>query len=141
MSDKLQVTSDKTGDKSSDKLQVTSDKLVGYRKLRVWQIADRLAHEVYRITKNFPHTEQYGLVSQLRRAAVSVATNLVEGQARKGKREFKQFVATALGSLAEVEYLLEFSRAEGFLSEGDYRAGESLRREAGKLLWSLYESL
>jgi len=70
-----------------------------------------------------------------------VATNLVEGQARKGKREFKQFVSMALGSLAEVEYLLEFARGEEMLSSTDYREVESIRKAVGKMLWGFYESL
>ncbi|MDP3723693.1 MAG: four helix bundle protein [Candidatus Omnitrophota bacterium] len=107
----------------------------------MWQAADRLAHEVYRVTRGFPREEQYGLVSQLRRAAVSVVTNLVEGQARKGRRELKQFTAIALGSLAEVEYLLEFSCTEGYLSEQEYKQVESIRQEVGRLLWSFYEAL
>lgn len=133
---------------TSDKLQVTGERQTsaeggthGYRKLRVWHMADRLAHEVYRVTKDFLKSEQFGLVVQLRRAALSVPTNLAEGHARKGRREFKQFVGIALGSLAEVEYLLEFSREEGFLSGPVYRAVESTRQETGKLLWSFYESL
>ena len=133
---------------TSDKLQVTSKDhangksgTYGYRKLRVWHVADRLAHETYRLTKEFPKQEQFGLVSQLRRAALSIPTNLAEGQARKGPREFKQFVGVALGSLAEVEYLLEFSRTEGLLSDQAYRAVESTRQETGKLLWAFYESL
>jgi len=113
----------------------------GYRKLRVWQSADRLAHEVYRVTRSFPQEEQYGLVAQLRRAAVSVPTNLVEGHARKGRREFKQFVGIALGSLAEVEYLLGFAREERCCADKDYQAAESLRQETGRLLWSFYEAL
>jgi len=115
--------------------------LQGYRKLRVWQSADQLAHTIYKITKSFPREEQFGLISQLRRAGVSVATNLVEGQARKGKREFKQFVSMALGSLAEVEYLLEFARDEEMLSNADYREAESFRKAVGKMLWGFYESL
>ena len=133
---------------TSDRLQVTSEKhypnqngVYGYRKLRVWRVADKLAHEVYRVTKEFPKSEQFGLVSQLRRAVVSIPTNLAEGQARKGRREFKQFVAMALGSLAEVEYLLEFSCAEAHLSGEQYQAIEVSRKEVGRLLWGLYESL
>ena len=133
LSDKSQVT--------SDKRNINEDVLTGYRKLRVWKLADASAHEVYRVTKGFPKEEQFGLVSQLRRAAISVAANLVEGQARKGRKELKQFVAMALGSLAEVEYLLEFSRAEGFLGEQDYLPAEGLRSQTGRLLWKLYESL
>ena len=113
----------------------------GFRKLRAWQAADQLAHEVYRLAKTFPRTEQFALASQLRRAAISVATNLVEGQTRKSTREFKQFIAIALGSLAEVEYLLEFSRKEGYLSDSEYKSVDLLRKTAGRLVWSLYESL
>lgn len=120
---------------------MTSDTLKGYRKLRVWGNADKLAHAVYRVTKGFPHIEQYGLVSQMRRAALSVAANLVEGQARKGRRELKHFTATALGSLAEVEYLLEFSHMEGYLTGPQFQLLEEIRQETGRLLWSFYESL
>ena len=127
---------------TSDKVQVTSQgNLTGYRKLRVWQMADRLAHEVYDITKFFPRSEQFGMSSQLRRAALSIPTNLVEGQARKSRREFKQFVSIALGSLAEVEYLLEFAQAEGVLSRERHQAAETTREEVGRLLWGFYESL
>jgi len=142
----MTVTSEKTV--TSDKLQVTSEKpqkkpdgVYAYKRLRVWHVADQLAHEVYTTTKVFPRSEQFGLTTQLRRAALSVPTNLVEGQARKGRREFKQFVAIALGSLAEVEYLLEFSLVEGFLSDGVYQSVESTRKEVGRLLWGFYEAL
>lgn len=120
---------------------MTSDTLKGYKKLRVWELADRLAHEVYRVTKVFPQEEQFGLTSQLKRAALSVSTNLVEGQARKGRRELKQFAAIALGSLAEVEYLLEFAHAERYLSATVYQDVENLRKEVGALLWSFHRSL
>ncbi|MBI3009543.1 MAG: four helix bundle protein [Candidatus Omnitrophica bacterium] len=55
------------------------EQAVGYKKLRVWQLADKLAHEIFRVTKNFPTQEQFGLTSQLRRGALSVPTNVVEG--------------------------------------------------------------
>ena len=126
---------------TSDQQPIGQDGSYGYKKLRVWQAADQLAHRVYQATKGFPRAEQFGLMSQLRRAAVSVPTNLVEGQARKGRREFKQFVSIALGSLAEVEYLLEFSRHEGFLSTDEYQMVESVRKETGRLLWGFYKSL
>jgi len=118
-----------------------SEKKFGYRKLRVWQAADRLAHKVYKLTKNFPKSELFGLVSQLRRAALSVPTNLVEGQARKGRKELKQFAAMALGSLSEVEYLLEFSLAEELMSSEEYEDVERSRNETGRLLWAFYEAL
>ena len=120
---------------------MTTDREWGYRKLRVWEVADRLAHEVYRVTKAFPPTEQFGLTSQLRRAALSIPTNLVEGHARKSRKEFRQVASIALGSLAEVEYLLGFSEAEGFLSEQGYKEAEVFRQETGRLLWAFHESL
>ena len=68
------------------------DGRVGYQKLVVWQKADELAFAVYQAAKGFPRDERYGMTSQLRRAALSVPTNLVEGASRQGKKEFKQFV-------------------------------------------------
>ncbi len=72
----------------------------GYEKLLVWQRADELAYQVYAATKAFPKEELYAMTSQLRRAALSVPTNIVEGYARQGKNEFRQFANIALGSLA-----------------------------------------
>ena len=81
----------------------------GYKKLIVWQKADVLAYQVYIETKDFPKEEIYGVTSQLRRAALSVPTNIVEGYGRQGKKELRWFINIALGSLAETEYLLDFS--------------------------------
>lgn len=81
-----------------------------YKELKVWQKADELAIEVYKATKRFPRDEIYGITSQLRRAALSVPTNIVEGYARKGDKELARFVNIAIGSMAETEYLLDFSK-------------------------------
>ena len=81
----------------------------GYKKLIVWQKADELAYQIYLTTKTFPKEEIYGITSQLRKAALSVPTNIVEGYGKQSKNELRQFLNTALGSLAEVEYLLSFS--------------------------------
>jgi len=113
----------------------------GYKKLLVWQKADELAHKVYLATKEFPKEENYGLISQLRRAALSIPTNLVEGAGRQGKRELKQFTNIALGSLAEVEYLLGFSLRLNYLDAVSYEELQKLRRETGGLLWKFYQSL
>jgi four helix bundle protein len=83
----------------------------------------------------------YGLTSQLRRASLSVATNIVEGYARKGDKELSRFVNIALGSIAEVEYLLDFSKKLGYLAEEDYQRINNLREHVGKLLWNFYRSL
>lgn len=112
----------------------------GYKKLIVWQKADELAYQVYLETKKFPNEETYGMISQLRRAALSVPTNLVEGTGRQGKNEMKQFSNIALGSLAETEYLLEFCSRLRYLDKANYDRLEDLRRETGALLWKFYKS-
>lgn len=88
-----------------------------YRKLRVWQAADRLALEVYRETENFPRSELLGLRSQIRRAAVSVPSNIAEGCGRNTGPQLKQFVRIALGSASELEYQLGLAKRLGFLPE------------------------
>lgn len=111
-----------------------------YKRLLVWQKADELAYQVYLETKNFPKEEVYGMTSQLRRAALSIPTNLVEGCGRHGRKELKYFVNISLGSQAEVEYLLSFALKLGYLKDENYQKLESLRQEVGSLLWRFYQS-
>jgi len=112
----------------------------GYKKLIVWQKADDLAYQIYLESKTFPKDEIYGITSQLRRAAISIPTNIVEGTGRQGKNELRHFSAIALGSLAETEYLLEFCFRLKYLSATSYNNLESLRKEVGALLWNFYKS-
>ena len=88
----------------------------GYRDLVVWQKAMELVTDVYRVTSDFPKHEIYGLTGQIRRAAVSVPSNLAEGHGRTSRREFHQFISQARGSLVEVETQLEIARNLGYLS-------------------------
>ncbi len=74
-----------------------------YRDLIVWQKAIAMVTDIYRATQNFPRQETYGLTSQIRRSAVSVASNIAEGQGRLSRREFRQFLGVARGSLVEME--------------------------------------
>jgi len=113
----------------------------GYKKLIVWQKADELAFQVYVVTKKFPKEEIYGVTSQLRRAVLSIPTNIVEGYGRQGKKELKQFVNIALGSLAEVEYLLDFSLKLNYLTTEEHNKLQKLHTEVGKLLWRFYISI
>ena len=112
----------------------------GYKKLVVWQKADELAFQVYCASKDFPKEELYGLTSQLRRAAVSVPTNIAEGSGRQSRNETKQFANIAMGSLVEVEYLIGLSKRLGFLSDTRYQTLVCLRDEVGALLWGFYSS-
>lgn len=77
-----------------------------HEQLVVWQKAHRLTLDIYAVTRGFPREETYGLVVQLRRAAVAVATNIAEGAARRHRREYMQYVSIARGSASEVSYLL-----------------------------------
>lgn len=78
-------------------------KVLHYKDLRIWQKGMGLTKTIYRLTARFPSEEKFGLVSQMRRAAVSIPSNIAEGQARRGTREFVQFLSLASGSLAELE--------------------------------------
>jgi len=114
--------------------------MANFRNLVVWKKADELAFQVYRLTENFPKSEVFGLTAQLRRAALSVPTNIVEGNNRKSRKELFHFADIALGSLAETEYLLMFSKRLGY-TKSSIDHLENLVAEVGKLLWSFQKSL
>jgi len=103
--------------------------------------ADKLAHLVYKITAQFPKREIYGLTSQLRRAAISVPLNVIEGFSRKGTREYRQFLYIAYGSLKETKYLLDFAFEENFLSTKKYQEISFLADEVGKILWASIKTI
>ena len=113
----------------------------GYKKLLVWQKADELAYQIYMATRAFPKEELYAMTSQLRRAALSVPTNIVEGYARQGKNEFRQFANIALGSLAETKYLLSFCLRLKYLKPQEYGSLDGHAEEVGRLLWGFHQSL
>lgn len=93
------------------------------------------------LTDNFPKNEIYGLTSQLRRAILSVALNIVEGFSRNNKNEFRHFLNISLGSLAESDYLLQFSLKRGYINNVQFNKVDDMRTETGKVLWSLMKSL
>jgi four helix bundle protein len=115
--------------------------MVPYQKFEAWEIAHNLALEVYRTTDEWPSCERYQLTSQIRRAALSIPTNIAEGAAKKGPREFRRYLDIARGSLCEVSYLLLFSKDRGILNLNAYNALEELRNRTGKVMWGLYVSL
>lgn len=112
----------------------------GHRDLLVWQKAMQFVTDVYHETGTFPKEEIYGLTNQLRRAAVSVPSNIAEGHGRTSKKEFHRFVSQARGSLLEVETQLEIARNLGYLSAKGAsdllsKASEIARMLNGLLSW------
>lgn len=96
---------------------------------------------VYRLTSGFPKFEVYGLSSQMRRAAVSVASNIAEGSARSTRKDFKQFVTLARGSNNELQTQLVIAERLGFASESDIRQVDALSHEIGQMLSGLSKYL
>ncbi|OGS06471.1 MAG: four helix bundle protein [Elusimicrobia bacterium RIFOXYA12_FULL_51_18] len=110
-----------------------------YKNFEVWKEADKLALEIYRATKQFPKEELYGLTSQLRRAALSIPTNIVEGYARKGDKELSHFLDISFASLSETKYLLYFSKNLDYITVDKYESLEKLSSEVGAKLWKFIE--
>lgn len=105
------------------------------------QKADELAHLIYPLTYKFPQEEKYALGDQIRRAVVSVPTNLIEGIARGGEKEKRQFANIAYGSLKEAKYLIYFAYKEGLIGESDYQRLLPRFEELSKLLFSFLKIL
>jgi four helix bundle protein len=112
-----------------------------YKDLLVWQKGMNLAKLVYKLTMRFPSDERYGLISQLRRAAVSVPSNIAEGQARRGTNEFLQFLSIAEGSLAELDTQLLLSVELGFAQRLDVEPALKEVDELQKMLVALKRKL
>ena len=108
-----------------------------FKDLVVWQKAMDLSVAIYQMTKNFPKEEIFGLTSQMRRASVSIASNIAEGEGRKSKREFAHFLGIALGSKAELETQMLLCEKVGLLNGDDSQNALSLLDEIGKMLASL----
>ena len=115
--------------------------MMPYEKFDAWKHTHSLALEVYSITEHWPSSERYQLTSQIRRAALSAPTNIAEGAAKRGIREFRRYLDIALGSLSELSYLLRFSRDRGILDDESFRSLEERRNRAGILTWRLYRCL
>jgi len=102
---------------------------------------DEYVHLVYKITRNFPKEELYGITSQLKRATLSIILNYIEGFARKKKAVKKNFWEIAYGSLKESKYLLHFSLVEKYLNQKDYDKAIKLTEEIGAMLWRSIQPL
>ena len=112
-----------------------------FRDLTVWQRAIELTTCVYEISAAFPKSEIYGLTSQMRRAAISVASNIAEGSGRGSKKEFRQFLSMARGSNCELQTQLVIAARLGLTTSDRLAKAESLSHEVGRMLNGLVQSL
>lgn len=108
-----------------------------FRELVVWQRSIQLAAMIYRVTREFPKEETYGLTSQIRRSAVSVPSNIAEGQGRLSTGEFRQFLGVARGSNCELQTQLEIARVLKLGNPGLIDEAEGLSHEVGKMIHSI----
>jgi four helix bundle protein len=112
-----------------------------FRELLVWQRAMQLTIAIYGLTKGFPLEEQYGLTGQIRRAAVSVPSNIAEGHGRLSNREFAQFLSVARGSVCELQTQLEIAKTLGFGNPELIGNAEHLSHEVGKMIFAFLGTL
>jgi four helix bundle protein len=112
-----------------------------FKELFVWQKAVELCTEIYRLTSIFPSSEQFGLTNQLRRAAVSIASNIAEGYGRSTRGEYLQFLGHARGSLCELQTQLFISRSLDFASKDAISQAERLSADVSRLLIALMKKL
>src|SRR5215510_2535697 len=112
-----------------------------FRDLEVWQESMRLVEDVYRLTRRFPTDERFGLTSQIRRASVSIASNIGEGGRRKRRKAHLNHLDIALGSQAEVDVQLEIARRLAYVSEVEYRKVDDRVARVGRMLNGLIDSL
>jgi four helix bundle protein len=109
-----------------------------YRDLKVWQRSIDLATGIYQLTENFPVSEMYGLTSQMRRAAVSVASNIAEGWGRRSRKDYARFVLVARGSNDELQTQLVIAERLGFCNTQQFGEASALSDEIGKMLSGLH---
>lgn len=112
-----------------------------YRELVVWQKAMQLTELIYRITESFPKSEMYGLTSQIRRAGISIASNIAEGRGRLSAGEFRQFLSIARGSTCELQTQLQLSRMLGYASDIALDEAENRSNEVSKMLLAFIQKL
>jgi len=111
-----------------------------HKKLRAFELADQLALTVYKTTRTFPSDERFGLISQMRRSAVSVASNIVEGCARNSQADFLRFLDMAYGSIRELEYQISLAARLEYFAENSAKETEALCVETAKVLYGLISS-
>ncbi len=115
--------------------------MFNFEKLDVWQEAIQFADLIYELTRSFPHDERFGLTNQMRRAAVSVSSNLAEGSSRGSRQDFSRFIEIATGSLFEVVSQATLSRRQGLLSEENYKRVYEAAEKQSRMLSGLRKAL
>jgi four helix bundle protein len=141
-----------TKKQASDSMGVVSSKsyVVGtpgegmvrtFRDLSVWQKSHKFVLEIYLITKKFPQEEKYGLITQLRRAAASIPTNIAEGFKRRSKKEYAHFINIADGSLEEVKYHILLAHELGYIDKIIFDRLTILSDEIGRMLFGFHKKL
>jgi four helix bundle protein len=120
---------------------LADEKVKDYRGLFAWQRGMDLVEAVYQLTDHWPRTEQFGLIDQLRRAAVSVPSNIAEGQGRNSPADFARFLAIAHGSLREVETQLLIAERLGYPSKEAIDGALSLSAETGRCIQGLSKTV
>ena len=120
---------------------MTESGFKSYRDLEVWQLAMALAKQIYAVTASFPSDERFGLINQMRRASVSVPSNIAEGHARASTAEFQPYISIAMGSVAELETQVLLSLDLGFLNPDQQEQLMPKLDQIGKMLRGLHRSL
>ncbi len=120
---------------------MSESNIKSHRDLIAWQKAMNLAQTIYDLTRNFPKEEIYGLTSQVRRCAVSIPANIAEGQGRRSKKEFQQFLGHARGSLLELDTHLELALRFNYINSESYQNVLPQVQEVGRILNGLLRSL
>ena len=117
------------------------EKIRTHKELNVWKASIELVTEIYRLTKGFPKEETYGLTNQIRRASVSIPSNLAEGAARSSNKEFSYYISIAIGSIAEIETQLFISRNLGYLNESDFEKLDTKLTDIRKMATGLKKTI
>jgi four helix bundle protein len=116
-------------------------KILSYRDLLIWQKSMDLVTDVYRVSAKFPKEEVYGLISQIRRAIISVPSNIAEGYGRRSTGDYKRFLNISLGSLYEFQTQLEVSRRLKYIEEKEFEPLNNLSNEIERMTNSLISKL
>jgi four helix bundle protein len=117
------------------------ERVQNFRDLKIWQLGRTLVHQMYKITGTFPADERFGLVAQMRRAAVSVPSNIAEGFTRRHNKEYKQFLYIAMGSSAELETQITLAHDLGFVDKQECAALHETCNHLSRMMQSLINKL